>query len=57
MAQDVFYLTVEEIFAFVDGRSVTNDLSGLVELRKQEYNGYKKVRKGRGGATGKSGLG
>ncbi len=41
--QDVFYLTVEEIFAFVEGRSVTNNLSGLVELRKAEYNSYKKV--------------
>ena len=41
--QDVFYLTVEEIFAFVDGRSVTNDISGLVELRRKEYDGYRKV--------------
>ena len=41
--QDVFYLTVEEIFAFVDGRSVTNDIAGLVELRRREYDGYRKV--------------
>lgn len=41
--QDVFYLTVDELFAFVEGRSVTNDLSGLVELRRAEYEGYKKV--------------
>ena len=48
--QDVFYLTVEEIFAFVDGRSVTNDISGLVELRRKEYDGYRKVgEEGRGG--------
>lgn len=40
--QDVFYLTVEEIRAFVEGRSVTNDLAGLVDLRKQEYDQYKK---------------
>ena len=41
--QDVFYLTVEEIFAFVEGRAVTNNVSGLVELRKQEYDSYRKV--------------
>lgn len=43
--QDVFYLTVEEIFAFVEGRAVTNNVSGLVELRRQEYDGYRKVCK------------
>ena len=42
--QDVFYLTVEEIYAFVEGRAVTNDLSGLVELRRREYDGYRKVQ-------------
>ncbi|XP_064399663.1 rifampicin phosphotransferase-like isoform X2 [Halichondria panicea] len=40
--QDVFYLTTGELFAFVDGRGVTNHLAGLVELRRQEYDGYKK---------------
>ena len=44
--QDVFYLTVEEIYAFVEGRSVTNNILGLVELRRQEYDGYKKVKEG-----------
>ena len=42
--QDVFYLTMEELFAFVDGRSVTNNLSELAELRKKEFDGYRKVR-------------
>ena len=42
--QDVFYLTVDEIFAFVEGRSITNNLSGLVQLRRAEYDGYRKVR-------------
>ena len=42
--QDVFYLTVEEIFAFVEGRAVTNNIPGLVELRRDEYNGYRKVK-------------
>ena len=41
--QDVFYLTVEEIFAFVEGRAVTNNIPGLVELRREEFNGYRKV--------------
>ena len=39
----MFYLTVEELFAFVEGRAVTNNLSGLVELRRSEYDGYRKV--------------
>ena len=39
----MFYLTVEELFAFVDGRAVTNDLAGLVEVRRKEYDGYRKV--------------
>ena len=43
--QDVFYLTMEELFAFVDGRAVTNNLSGLAQLRKEEFNGYRKVMK------------
>ena len=42
--QDVFYLTVEEIFAFVEGRAVTNNIPGLVELRREEYSGYRKVK-------------
>ena len=40
--QDVFFLTVEELYAFVEGRSVTNDLRGLVDLRRKEYDGYRK---------------
>ena len=43
LMQDVFYLTVEELFAFVEGRSVTNNLGALVELRRAEYAGYRKV--------------
>ena len=41
--KDVFYLTVDELFAYVEGRSVTNDLAALTELRKKEWSGYKKV--------------
>lgn len=41
--KDIFYLTVDELFAYVEGRSVTNDLMALAELRKKEWSGYKKV--------------
>jgi phosphohistidine swiveling domain-containing protein len=38
---DVFYLTVDEISAFADGRAVTNDLGGMAALRKREYDTYR----------------
>ena len=38
----MFYLTLDELYAFVEGRSVTNDLRGLVELRRKEFDGYRK---------------
>ena len=38
---------MEELFAFVDGRAVTNNLSDLVQVRKKEFDGYRKVRRGR----------
>ena len=41
--QDVFYLTMEELFAFVDGRAVTNNLSDLAQIRKREFDSYRKV--------------
>ena len=39
----MFYLTVEEICAFVDGRAVGTDLAGLVDLRRKEYDEYRKA--------------
>ena len=33
---------MEELYQFVDGRSVTNNLSGLVELRKKEFDEYRR---------------
>ena len=36
-SRDIFYLTKEEIFAFIDGTSVTTDLKKLIEIRKIEY--------------------
>lgn len=32
---------MEEIHQFVEGRCVTNNLSGLVELRKKEFDSYR----------------
>jgi rifampicin phosphotransferase len=34
---DIYYLTVEEVFGFVEGAAVTQDLKALVKLRKAEY--------------------
>ena len=39
----MFYLTLDEIAAYVEGRAVTTNLRALVELRKKEYDGYRKV--------------
>jgi phosphohistidine swiveling domain-containing protein len=35
--RDIFYLTKEEIFAFVGGTAVTRDISGLASFRKKEF--------------------
>lgn len=41
--RDIFYLTKEEIFAFIEGRSVTQDIKALIHLRQQEFEQYKKT--------------
>jgi phosphohistidine swiveling domain-containing protein len=38
---DVFYLTIEEIIAFTDGRATTLDLSKLTTARQHEYEEYR----------------
>jgi phosphohistidine swiveling domain-containing protein len=38
--RDVFYLEVDEVLAFADGRTTTTDLRGLVDLRKREFARY-----------------
>ena len=43
---DIFYLTVEEIWAFVKGTAVTRNLVGLVELRKGEFSDYRENPEG-----------
>ena len=36
-SSDIFYLTVAEVFGFVEGAALTLDLKSLVALRKAEY--------------------
>ncbi|MES2962350.1 MAG: PEP-utilizing enzyme, partial [Bdellovibrionota bacterium] len=40
--RDVFYLTVEEIIAFDEGRSISLDLKTIARSRKVEFEKYKK---------------
>ncbi len=42
-ARDIFYLTKEEIFAFVEGTAVTQNLQPLVALRKEEFEAYQQL--------------
>jgi len=39
--EDVFFLGIEEIAAFVRGESLTRDVGALVALRKKEYDGFR----------------
>lgn len=39
--QDVFYLTVEEIFSLIEGRGVDLDIGALANRRKAEYEEYR----------------
>ena len=41
--RDIFYLTKEEITQFIQGRSLTQDLKKLVELRKSEFEAYEEM--------------
>ncbi len=43
-AEDVFYLTLDEVWGFIQGTTVTTDLRGLVELRRREFEGYRTDR-------------
>lgn len=38
---DIFFLEMEEIFAFIEGRATTVNLRELVGLRQREYAGYR----------------
>jgi len=39
-ARDVFYLTKEEIFQFIEGTAINQDLKSLISLRKLEFERY-----------------
>ena len=41
--RDVFYLTMQEMFGFIDGSSVDTDLKALTSLRKVEYQKYEEM--------------
>lgn len=39
--RDIFFLEVDEMLAFVEGRATTTDLQGLVALRQREFDRYR----------------
>lgn len=39
-SSDIYYLTVDEVFGFVQGTAMTQNLKALVKIRKQEYKGF-----------------
>jgi len=39
-SSDIYYLTVDEVFGFVQGRATTQNLKALVKIRKEEYKGF-----------------
>ncbi len=41
--RDIFYLEVDEILFFIDGKSTTNNIKELIEIRKQQYFKYNEV--------------
>ncbi|HRI00578.1 MAG TPA: PEP/pyruvate-binding domain-containing protein [Saprospiraceae bacterium] len=41
-ARDIFYLSKEEIFSFIEGTAITQNLKALIALRKNEFIAYKK---------------
>ena len=38
--RDIFYLEVDEILFYIDGKSTTNNLKELIAIRKKEYEKY-----------------
>ena len=39
--RDIFYLEVDEILFYIDGKSTTNNLRELIAIRKEQYMKYK----------------
>lgn len=42
-ADDVFYLTLDEVWDYVKGRAVTTNLKGLAALRREEFDEYRRM--------------
>lgn len=40
-ADDIFYLTTEEVWDFIQGTAVSADIRGLADVRRREYEGYR----------------
>ncbi len=38
--RDIFYLTVDEIISFIEGRAISTDLRAITRSRKKEYENY-----------------
>lgn len=38
---DIYYLTIDEVWDYVKGTAVTTNLRGLIDLRKSEFEGYR----------------
>ncbi len=41
--RDIFYLEVDEILFYIDGKSTTNNLKELIKIRKEQYFKYKET--------------
>ena len=41
--RDIFYLTKEEVFSYIEGTAVTQNLKSLVDLRKEEFEHYNQM--------------
>lgn len=42
-ADDVFYLTLDEVWDYVKGRAVTTNLKGLAALRREEFDAWRRM--------------
>jgi phosphohistidine swiveling domain-containing protein len=42
-ADDVFYLTLDEVWDFTKGRAVTTNLRALAALRREEFDGWRRM--------------
>ena len=40
--KDIFYLTIDEIISLIEGRSISSNIFKLAQMRKQEYEKYRK---------------